>query len=139
MKSIYKIAILSTALLISISTFPQKDYEKISEVDGVVFYGKLKPSKFFKKNSPLKLMVKAYNTNVYPVNCSMKVSFFEDGISKEESELINFCVKANKAAKGRKNGMHLLSAGSTNEEMKDDASSFEIYVAKVTKTESCKK
>ena len=139
MKSIYRITTLSIALFVSISAFTQKDYERISEMDGVVFYGKLKPSKLFRKNSPLKLMVKAFNTNNYPVNCSIKVSFFEDGISTEESELIHFCVKGNRTAKGRRNGMHLLSAGSTNEEMKDEASSFEIYVAKVTKTESCKK
>lgn len=137
MKSITKAALFTSILFLSISVFGQKGYEKISEVDGVIIYGKMKPSKFLKKDSPLKLMLKAHNTNAYAVSCTMKVSFFDTGISKEESEPIEVCIKSNKKVKGRKNGMQLLSENSTNEDMKNDSSAYEVYEAAVTKVEKC--
>jgi hypothetical protein len=117
----------------------QKNFEKISEIEGVIFYGKLKPSKCFKKDSPLKLVVKAQNTNDYPVNCKMKVSFFDTGLSKEVSEAIDFCIKANKTVKGKKKGLAFISEEPSNEEMKNDATSYEIYEAEVVETEKCGK
>jgi hypothetical protein len=137
MKLSVKYCLAVSILLISTVAVAQKKYEKVAEKEGVQFYAKLKPSRFMKKDSPLKLMLKAYNSNEYPVSCEMNVSFFENGLLNQESDAISFCLKSKKSIKGKKNGMQLLNDGSSNEEIMDPAAVFEIYETKITKVENC--
>jgi hypothetical protein len=133
-----KFKILLGFFLITIISFGQEGFEKISETDGVVFYGKWKPVKKSKKESPLVLCVIAHNTNTYSVDCNIIITFFDTGIVKEESEPIIFNIKPNKKAKGKKKGLCLLSANMTNESLTSDSFSYEIINPKITKTDKVK-
>jgi len=131
--------ILLLLLILSISTFGQKGFEKISEVDGVVFYGKWSLTKKSNKESPLILCIIAHNTNNYAVDCNFVITFYDAGIVAESSELFNLCIKPNKKAKGKKKGLCLLSAELTNEQIKSDLFTVEINQTVISKTETCKK
>jgi len=111
--------LLALLFVISISThaFAQKKFEKKSEENGIVFYGK---TKYSKKNKAPFLCVKVHNTTEKDVDLKFAVGFFLTGVATESTEQISLQIPAGKKKKGRKNKLCWLAPETTAEEMASD-------------------
>ena len=126
-------------LMVSITVYGQKGYDKITEEKGVHFYGKWKLAKKSQKDSPLVLCVLVHNTNRYAVDCTFKITFFDTGLVTEESQEYQLCIKPNKKVKGKKHSLCIVSAELTNEDLKKESFSYEVTQSKIQEVTTCKK
>ncbi|MFC2137482.1 hypothetical protein ACFLTE_04840 [Bacteroidota bacterium] len=112
-------------------------YQHLQTNEGVEFYYKWKNSKIFDKASPLVLIVKIKNTNIYALEVAYTVDYFWDGITKASSDKKTTCIKQKKAIvlDGRKQGFD--TAGLSNEQILSESFVMEINGVAIQKTEMC--
>ena len=121
LKLSFKISLLLSIMLISVSAFAQFGYKhKLDPNSGLEIKYKYAHEKIFNKNSPLNLRIKIKNTNNYDVNLSFIV-IYEKGIATQfESELISIDIKSGRARTGKWHGLNFETGYNSEEKLKSD-------------------
>lgn len=115
--------------------FAQDQFSKIESIDNVTFYYNWKHSKFFKKHSPLVLVIKATNDNDYKVNATFTVDFYWDAVHHSTSDKQTFKLKSHKSVIGTMRRMGFESNEFTNEQLLSDRFTIELNGIKVIKVD----
>jgi len=127
---------ISFLLSMSISAFAQK-YETYRKTDNVTFGYKWATAKNENRETVPALLLSVKNENDFPIEYTMTVDMYYEGILRESAELIN-CVEAKKTRMGKLNGTYLIPAKFTAEQIKQSDFKLELNDIIVEKTESCK-
>lgn len=130
----------SIILLVSIffiggvfSANAQKQFEKKIEKDSVSFFYKWRPSKLFKKDSPLALVIKMENKNDYPVKITFNVNYYWQMDLKATSNEQEVTIKPKKTFTHNVKKQGFDNFSFSNKELKDEDFNFELVKIKVEK------
>jgi len=103
MKKAYAVVLIIVGLIVSNQTFSQ--YELYKAVDGVEFSTRWVKEKWYKRKSEKVLSIQVINTNDVPVQYTLGIEFFQNGVMIESSPEKDYTLKAKGKVKGRLNGV----------------------------------
>lgn len=127
---------ISIVLSVAANTCAQK-YETYQKTENVTFGYKWATAKNENRETVPALLLSVKNENDYPIEYTMSVDMYYEGILRESADLVN-CVEANKTRMGKLNGVFLTPAKFTAEQIKNKDFKLELNEITVTKTETCK-
>jgi hypothetical protein len=127
---------ISLLLSMSVSAFAQK-YETYRKTDNVTFGYKWATVKNENRETVPALLLSVKNENDYPIEYTMSVDMYFEGILRESADLVN-CVEAKKTRMGKLNGTYLVPVKFTAAQVKQSDFKLELNDIEVEKTESCK-
>ncbi len=121
----------------SFSSMAQRGYTDFKTEDGVkVMYSWQKVSPL-KKDSDVSLNLRVTNENEYPVNWSFTVTFYNDKMAFQESELTEVCLKPGQSLRGGLAGLRFTSDGLKMEVVNSDYFEWDIEIFDVEQVEAC--
>ncbi|MFZ6052328.1 hypothetical protein [Halocola ammonii] len=114
------------ALLFTMQSFAQEDYQLITEEDGVEVYAKIGREKWLDKDSPKILMIWVKNTSDEDVIYEVGAEFFFKMALQETFPPQEFCVNAGRSKKGKLDGIYFKSCDLTNEQILGENFDYEV-------------
>jgi len=127
---------ISIVLSVAANTCAQK-YETYQKTENVTFGYKWATAKNENRETVPALLLSVKNENGHPIEYTMSVDMYYEGILRESADLVN-CVEANKTRMGKLNGVFLIPEKFTAEQIKNKDFKLELNEISVSKTESCK-
>ena len=112
-------------------------YQKYSEVNGVEFdykFGKARDEAGEKRPA---LMMKIKNENEYPVSFGFSLDFYYEGVLRETSGDLSYCLEANSTAMGKLNGVYFILEEFTPEQVERKDFDMQINSIDVGKIDNC--
>lgn len=103
MKKVYAMVLIMLGLIVSNEAFSQ--YELYKSVEGVEFSTRWVKEKWYKRKSDKVLSIQVVNTNEQPVQYTLGIEFFQNGVMIESSPEKEYTLKAKGRVKGRLNGV----------------------------------
>ena len=139
MKSLNTLLILIFLILVfSFNTFGQEELKENFTKENVVFKYKFKPSSPFNKDSEYRLALLLENQNDSMVKVKFGINYYWGGILKASSEVNEYCLHANDELTGRFRGLVFDPFNFTNEQLKSDKFTWDVYDLEIEKVEECK-
>ena len=139
MKTLKFILCISIIVMFSGDLAAQKQYQSLSDEEGIEFSYRWKPSRILKKESPLMLSLKIRNSNDFHASVNFTVDYFWQGIRNASSEPNRLCIKANRTARGRIRNLTFDRAKFSDEDIMSDNFTLDISGIEVTQVERCRK
>ncbi len=131
--------VLLIASIFSLSSlYAQDGLESKLDRDGVKITYEWKPSDKKDPESQKQLCLFASNNNDFATKLSFVVEFYLDDEVVEGSNKIKLCIKPGKTAKGKKEGLCLITAEISNDQLTQPNFKWDLGEVEISKIGACK-
>ena len=138
MKTLKFILCISIIVMFSGHLAAQKQYQSLSDEEGIEFSYRWKPSRILKKESPLMLSLKIRNSNDFHASVNFTVDYFWQGIRNASSDPNSICIKPNRTAKGKIKNLAFDRGKLSDEDILSEDFILEISGITVEEVDRCK-